>query len=307
MADWQPVPCYSLSRLTQRAKRDPNTPLEWDKDDEDALDFATAAANLRASVFGIPLKTRFDVKQMAGNIIPAIATTNAIIAGAIILQALHALKAEWSKARSVWFGRTAQRALNSTTLSKPAESCSTCRTPYVPIKVDASKLTLRTFVDDVVKEWLGVDWDISLFDGSRIIYDPDFEDSLDKTLQELGIGQSSQLQVNDEDGSRMPVIFMVSKCVTNASRLFRTFAYGCHLWVPSRQPGQGCSVQEAVPDFGVPAFDTRAAEGRNAGRGREGDRCSQGGSQEDGICGRSRCSRLQEEQSRCGRTHSPRG
>merc|ERR1711939_542131 len=201
----------SLARLAARADQDPLTPLEWDKDDDDALDFATSAANLRASVFSIPLKTRFDVKQMAGNIIPAIATTNAIIAGAIILQALHALRKNWSAARSVWFGRTAQRALNSTNLEKPNPGCSTCRTPYVPLKVDAAKLTLQTFIDEVLKGWMGADWDVGIVDGSRLLYDPDFEDNLEKTFENLKIGQGSHLQVNDEEGDKMPVVFVLSK------------------------------------------------------------------------------------------------
>jgi hypothetical protein len=41
----------------------------------------TAAANLRACVFHLDLSSRFFVKEQAGNIIPAIATTNAIAAG----------------------------------------------------------------------------------------------------------------------------------------------------------------------------------------------------------------------------------
>lgn len=44
--------------------------LEWDKDDEEALNFVTAASNIRAHIFGIDMKSRFDVKSMAGNIIP---------------------------------------------------------------------------------------------------------------------------------------------------------------------------------------------------------------------------------------------
>ncbi|KAJ5388732.1 hypothetical protein N7509_011273 [Penicillium cosmopolitanum] len=55
--------------------------LSFDKDDEDTLDFVTAAANLRSTAFHIERKTKFDTKQMAGNIIPAIATTNAMTAG----------------------------------------------------------------------------------------------------------------------------------------------------------------------------------------------------------------------------------
>lgn len=185
--------------------------MEWDKDDEDALDFATSAANLRAAIFGIPLKTRFDVKQMAGNIIPAIATTNAIIAGALILQACNALKQDWTRARSVWFGRTAQRALNSTALEKPNPGCSACRTPYIVLSMDSNLLTLQTFIDNVVKHWLGVDYDFSIVEGSRIIYDPDFEDNLAKTFEGLSLQAGAHIQLNDEEGAKMPVIFILTK------------------------------------------------------------------------------------------------
>jgi len=53
---------------------------EWsfDKDDIDMLNFVTATANLRATVYGIEQQSRFTIKSMAGNIIPAIATTNGL-------------------------------------------------------------------------------------------------------------------------------------------------------------------------------------------------------------------------------------
>lgn len=38
---------------------------------------------------------------MAGNIIPAIATTNAVIAGLIVLEALKVLRGDFSKCRTV--------------------------------------------------------------------------------------------------------------------------------------------------------------------------------------------------------------
>ena len=40
----------------------PEAMLVWDKDDEAAMDFVTSAANVRAHVFGIALKSRFDIK-----------------------------------------------------------------------------------------------------------------------------------------------------------------------------------------------------------------------------------------------------
>jgi hypothetical protein len=36
--------------------------LAFDKDDDDTLDFVVATSNLRAIAYGIPKKTRFEVK-----------------------------------------------------------------------------------------------------------------------------------------------------------------------------------------------------------------------------------------------------
>ncbi len=58
------------------------------------MDFVAAASVIRALLFHVPGAadlTRFSVKSLAGNIIPAIATTNAIIAGAMVLQGLNIL------------------------------------------------------------------------------------------------------------------------------------------------------------------------------------------------------------------------
>ena len=61
----------SLSKLSdsllKQREIDPEAVLEFDKDDEDALSFVTAAANLRAHIFGIKPESRFKVKEMAGN------------------------------------------------------------------------------------------------------------------------------------------------------------------------------------------------------------------------------------------------
>ena len=75
--------------------------ITFDKDDEDTLDFVTASANLRSIIFGIETKSRFDIKQMAGNIIPAIATTNAIVAGLCVLEAYKVLRRDFSAAKEV--------------------------------------------------------------------------------------------------------------------------------------------------------------------------------------------------------------
>ena len=78
-----------------------NDHLVWDKDDEAAMTFVTACANIRAEIFHIARKSRFDIKSMAGNIIPAIATTNAVIGGLIVLEALKLLTGQEKTCKTV--------------------------------------------------------------------------------------------------------------------------------------------------------------------------------------------------------------
>jgi ubiquitin-like 1-activating enzyme E1 B len=63
----------------------------------------TAVANIRSSIFNITNLSRFDVKQMAGNIIPAIATTNAIVAGMVVMLALKVFNSQIEKCQNVLF------------------------------------------------------------------------------------------------------------------------------------------------------------------------------------------------------------
>lgn len=67
--------------------------LSFDKDDQWAMKFITSASNLRSHIFSIPLVSFHDAKGVAGNIIPAIATTNAIVAGIQVAQALKLIAA----------------------------------------------------------------------------------------------------------------------------------------------------------------------------------------------------------------------
>ena len=60
----------SLNRLSTRMKELQDTAmgethlvLDFDKDDVDTLDFVTATANLRAAIFGIESRSKFDTKR----------------------------------------------------------------------------------------------------------------------------------------------------------------------------------------------------------------------------------------------------
>nr|CDS28109.1 ubiquitin modifier activating enzyme 6 [Hymenolepis microstoma] len=65
-------------------------PIVFDKDNEEEghVDFISAAANLRAVMYGLPVTDRYEVKRIAGRIIPAIATTTATVAGLVSLEVI---------------------------------------------------------------------------------------------------------------------------------------------------------------------------------------------------------------------------
>lgn len=94
---WTQTQCIAeCQHCIQQAARPGETTLEeFDKDDDMAMRFVCATSNLRSAVFGIePLQSLYSAKGIAGNIIPAIATTNAICAGLQILQCFHILQAQ---------------------------------------------------------------------------------------------------------------------------------------------------------------------------------------------------------------------
>lgn len=129
--------------------------LEFNKDSAADLHLVTAATNLRAYTFGIPTQSRFDVKSIAGNIIPAIATTNAVVAGLQVMEALKILRGDdvMQTGKYTYCKRlesTSKRALlMATSLCPPNKNCIVCGTMGLTLFIDTRKTTLKTFVDVV--------------------------------------------------------------------------------------------------------------------------------------------------------------
>lgn len=181
------------------------TLISFDKDDEDTLNFVAAAANLRSHVFHIENKTKFDIKQIAGNIIPAIATTNAIISGFSNLNSLsHFSNTEQpEKTKTVFISIKPNKRATSALVEKPNPKCASCgitSKAIVKIAKELLDLTLQDFIDAITKKY-GYSGDISIILGSsRLIYDYDFEDNVDKKLKDIvGFNNNEVILIQDDD------------------------------------------------------------------------------------------------------------
>lgn len=183
---------------------------EFDKDDDAAMLFVAAAASLRCANFRIECQSFFSAKGIAGNIVPAIATTNAIVAGLQVAALVAILSRRPDQTvkdvcRYTYCLREPTRkglVLQPTALDPPQPSCYVCRAGRVTVAIDTELVTLRDFVKNVVQAKLNfVNPAIDI--GDCGIYDEEDERlSLNLTLPLAklpagGLGDSSVCKATD--------------------------------------------------------------------------------------------------------------
>lgn len=136
---------------------------------------------------------------MAGNIIPAIATTNAMIAGLCVMQAFKVMRNELNKAKMVFLTRGTERVILSEPLQPPNPNCPACSVAQATLTVDTSRATLNDLVESLLKMQLGYKGEFSVNSEAGVLYDPEEDQHLDKTFEELGLKADSSLTVIDEE------------------------------------------------------------------------------------------------------------
>ncbi|XP_063363294.1 SUMO-activating enzyme subunit 2 [Cydia amplana] len=185
--------------------RPPGDHLVWDKDDKSAMDFVTACANVRAHIFNIPTKSRFEIKSMAGNIIPAIATANAIVAGLAVLRAQAVLAGHAGTCSSVYLrpkvNHRGQLFVPEKALTPPNPKCYVCAPkPEVALVCNIKRLTLKD-LDTAFKEGLNMQAPDATVEGKGLVVlssEPGETDhNNDKTLEEIGLSDGCALLVDD--------------------------------------------------------------------------------------------------------------
>lgn len=148
--------------------------------------------------------------EMAGNIIPAIATTNAIVAGLCVLQAHHVLQRHLDEARMVFISRRPDQAFVTEPLRPPNPACQVCGIVRGELKCPSST-TLEQFVD-AVREELGYGEEISLLgEGGKLLYDVDFDDLLSREFKDIGLVDGRTITVMDDETERVNVEFFISE------------------------------------------------------------------------------------------------
>ncbi|KAM0712789.1 hypothetical protein Q7P35_000236 [Cladosporium inversicolor] len=241
--------CYSLDALSNRAQAGEQD-MSFDKDDKDTLDFVSSAANLRSHIFGIAENSEWEVKQMAGNIIPAIATSNALTASLSVLLSYKVLKSQAGRTDSIakptannslpsvtlankddallggskmvfLNSRSTERTVTSQPLGRPNPRCPVCSPVYAHVRIPKETVpTLQDLVDEVKAQLNYEDFQVGTSIG--VVYEPDLDDNLPRPLTELGVQLNSNSFItitDDSDEPRVDLILSTSPHIEEHGKL----------------------------------------------------------------------------------------
>lgn len=247
---------------TSFLKLENNDTLVWDKDDHPAMNFVAACANIRSHIFAIEGKSRFEIKSMAGNIIPAIATTNAITAGISVMRAFSVLQAKWEQCKAVYArlrlnGRN-QFLVPDAFFPAPNPNCYVCASdPAISLRIDTKRIQVKAFRDEVLIKTLNmVNPDVTVEStGSIVISSEEGETECNETklLCELNIVDGVILKCDDFFQNYMLSIIIVHFNADRDDVLFEVIADKSQL-----QPKQEDKAEHSNTE---PSSRKRAANG----------------------------------------------
>lgn len=143
--------------ILHSTRKDEIGSLMFNKDDHLLVEFVTAATNIRANNFGIPMESLFKIKEMAGKIVPAISSSNAMGASLQVLECIKLLSGKYDTLKGIVYKRTDDKLrLNSfgRTTDAPNAECQVCsddsQSIILLILKDFSAFTLGQFKKDIL-------------------------------------------------------------------------------------------------------------------------------------------------------------
>ena len=194
--------------------------LTFDKDVDATMDVVSCLANLRMANFHIPAQSRFKVKGIAGNIVHAIATTNAMAAGLIVMEAVKLIAAASptspatlasSTSRQVYISPYKPHLLQAQPLDPPRSTCYICSHSTLTLQCDPATFTLRELYEKVlVKQLAFIQPSVDVFnrDNAIGVKDDCEDDYLDRPLDGVRCGEGAMIKVEDE-AQQLEVVVMV--------------------------------------------------------------------------------------------------
>lgn len=172
--------------------------LEFDKDDDLAMSFVACCSNLRMAVFSINMQSQFEIKGIAGNIVHAIATTNAIAAGLVVIEAIKVLDDRSKDCKTTWITQNPRNLLQPQNLEPPNKKCYVCGTASISVTLNTETFTVGELVKFSNTE-LGTNAP-SFNWASGSVDDEDYQEDdsiLAKTLKQFKINDGCQIELGD--------------------------------------------------------------------------------------------------------------
>jgi len=183
---------------------------------------------------------------MAGNIIPAIATTNAMTASLCVLQGFKVLREDLSKAKMVFLAPNGtERRMTTETLSPPNPECAICSVAQTTLEVDISRATLNDLVEGVLRLQLGYGDEFRVNKDNFILYDPEEDTHLDKTFSELGLKNDSSITIIDEADEEAKVNLVLHIAAKDMSQDAEPIHLAHKIQIPPQPPKAKSAAPEA--------------------------------------------------------------
>lgn len=148
----------------------------YDKNNKHMIYLLYSLANLRAFNFNIPESSRFDIEQIAGKIIPAIATTNSIIAAIEVIELIKLInsgivKDKNSNIKNSFLSKDRRITSSNAYSDPPEESCATCNGRNIECLIKCeSSYNLREVLLIVFESINVRTVDVDVFYGKKMLF-----------------------------------------------------------------------------------------------------------------------------------------
>jgi ubiquitin-like 1-activating enzyme E1 B len=140
---------------------------------------------------------------MAGNIIPAIATTNAMVAGLAVLTLIKIINKSYDQSGNCYlsYNVDSKHLISNEKIQPPNPACSACSSKRAILTCkNASEFTLKDLLDLLrsKKGGLYYEHDFTISEGTRLLWDADFDDNESRSLNDLCL-KNKFINIIDED------------------------------------------------------------------------------------------------------------